>query len=130
MTDDLTTRLAALETRVALLEKAALQRLDIPAPWPVHPVAPPTTPPATGCMCPVGAEISCGNWSCPRRAPSAVRSVSDTLTTTSIGAIPRNGSGICTTCPPDWCGAGSESFCPEREGGEATGARVRSGAGE
>lgn len=70
MTDDLTARLAALETRVALLEKALLQRMDQPAPWPGYPITPPVTPPATGCMCPVGAEISCGGWNCPRRGPS------------------------------------------------------------
>lgn len=71
MTDDLTTRLAALETRIALLEKVLLHRLDMPAPWPVHPTTPmpqwQVTPPATGCICPVGAEVSCGNTFCPRR---------------------------------------------------------------
>lgn len=70
MSDDLDKRLAALETRIALLEKIALEGLDIPNQWPVHPITPPVTPPATGCMCPVGAEISCGGWSCPRRGPS------------------------------------------------------------
>lgn len=63
MSGDLTARLAALETRVALLEKALLEIRYCPDPrpqqWPV-------TPHATGCVCPVGAEASCGNGLCPR----------------------------------------------------------------
>lgn len=121
MSDEIDKRLAALETRIALLERALLQRIETP--WPVPPTPPmpqrPVTPPATGCMCPVGAEISCGGWNCPRRT-QVVATASDTLTITAIGAIPRNGSDVCKTCSPDWCGAGSESFCPERDDGRVT----------
>ena len=119
MSDDITARLAALETRLALLEKAMLQRMDQPAPWPGYPT--PLMPlPMAGCVCPSGAEISCGGWNCPRRT-QVVATASDTLTTTAIGSIPRNGSGVCKTCPPGWCGAGSESFCPERNDGKLKG---------
>lgn len=112
MSEDFGLRLAQFEARIAQLERAVLERKLYPIQY---------QPQATGCVCPVGAEKFCGGWNCPRRAPPAVYSVSDTLTTTAIGSIPRNGSGVCKTCPPGWCGAGSESFCPEREAGKATG---------
>lgn len=71
MSDDLATRLAAIETRVALLERALLQRGDTPHPGRTEPppILWPMTLPATGCVCPVGAEFNCFNGMCPRRGP-------------------------------------------------------------
>lgn len=48
--------LAALERRIA-----ALERSYTPAPY-VIPAA------SAGCVCPVGAEVCCGNMCCPRRS--------------------------------------------------------------
>lgn len=46
--------IAALKRRIATLEAKDIQ---------VKPVVP------TGCVCPAGAEATCGNIMCPRRAP-------------------------------------------------------------
>lgn len=129
MSDDLDKRLAALEATatairdhieairrsISTLDEALQRFKSIPVLWPGYPAP----LPMAGCVCPTGAEISCGVWNCPRRT-QVVATASDTLPTTAIGAIPRNGSGVCKTCPPDWCGAGSESFCPERDDGRVT----------
>ena len=59
------TKVFNVQTEIKLLKK----RLDLleqkPAPFNPCPVIPVTSP--QGCVCPAGAERSCGNTFCPRR---------------------------------------------------------------
>ena len=58
MSEDFWLRLAQFEARIAQLERAVLERK-------LYPIQ--CQPQATGCVCPVGAEVSCGSTFCPRR---------------------------------------------------------------
>lgn len=62
---DAQTEIAELKRRIEALE---LQRALPTAPvYPANPVYP--MQPLNGCVCPVGAEMGCGNLGCPRRRP-------------------------------------------------------------
>lgn len=80
MSDEIDKRLDALEAAAAAIRDhieairksiatidEALQRFKSPSPW-RPPAEWPVTPPATGCVCPVGAEAMCGMPMCPRKS--------------------------------------------------------------